>query len=124
MLRVRGVRGAITVERDDPGEILDATRELLEAVLERNGIDDFETVVSAVFTTTPDLTSVFPAEAARKIGMSQVPLLCAAEIAVPGAMPRCVRVLLHIETDRPRSEIVHVYLRDATKLRPDVCSAQ
>ncbi|QDT64388.1 Chorismate mutase AroH [Calycomorphotria hydatis] len=121
---MRGIRGATTVTEDSPQLILQATRELLEELIKRNEIENFEDIVSAVFTTTTDLTSTFPAEAAREIGMHQVPLLCAAEIAVPGAMPLCIRVLLHVNTDRQQSEVVHVYLRDAQKLRPDMCSAQ
>ena len=122
---VRGLRGAISVERDLKDEVLDATRELLTALLDRNDLADrHEDIVSAVFTTTPDLASCFPAEAARKLGMSQVPLLCATEIAVAGAMPRCIRVLLHVNTTRRQSEMVHVYLREAQKLRPDMVSAQ
>ncbi|MBA3314929.1 MAG: chorismate mutase [Planctomycetota bacterium] len=123
-MAVRGIRGATTVEADNPEQILAATQELLRGILDRNEIGDFDDVVSAVFTTTPDLTSTFPAEAARALGMRHVPLLCASEIAVPGAMPRCVRVLLHVETARRPQEIVHVYLRDAKRLRPDVTSAQ
>ena len=123
-MAVRGIRGAITVEADAPDQILAATRELLQGILERNGITDFDDLVSAVFTTTPDLTSAFPAEAARSLGMKHVPLLCASEIAVVGAMPRCIRVLLHVETARSARDIVHVYLRDARQLRPDVTSAQ
>jgi chorismate mutase len=121
---VRGVRGATTVVADTAEEILSATNELLEAVLKENQIDAFDEICSIVFTTTPDLTATFPAESARALGMSQVPLLCASEIAVPGAMPRCIRVLLHWNTEKAQSEIVHVYLRDAKKLRPDVASAQ
>lgn len=123
-MAVRGIRGATSVEADVPAEILAATRELLQEILRLNGIDEFDEIASAVFTTTSDLTSVFPAEAARALGMSQVPLLCASEIAVVGSMPRCVRVLLHLNTDKPQREIVHVYLREAKKLRPDVKSAQ
>lgn len=123
-MAVRGVRGATTVETDRSDAILTATRELLQEILDRNGIAEFDQIVSAVFTTTPDLTSTFPAEAARALGMQHVPLLCASEIAVPGAMPRCIRVLLHVETPRSPREVVHVYLRDAKRLRPDVTSAQ
>ncbi len=123
-MAVRGIRGATTVEADVSGQILSATRELLETILERNAIVDYDDIVSAVFTTSPDLTSTFPAEAARELGMNHVPLLCASEIAVPGAMPRCIRVLLHVETPRTPREIVHLYLRDAKRLRPDVTSAQ
>src|SRR5690606_36921928 len=103
---------------------LAATRELLEELLRANQITDFDEIVSAIFTTTSDLTSTFPAEAARLLGMKQVPLLCAGEIPVPGSMPRCIRVLLHVNTEKKQGEIVHVYLREAKKLRPDVQSAQ
>ena len=123
-MAVRGIRGATTVEADNPAAVLAATREMLAALLERNGIGDFDQIVSALFTTTPDLISTFPAEAARGLGMTHVPLLCASEIAVAGAMPRCIRVLLHVETPRTPREIVHVYLREAVRLRPDVSSPQ
>jgi chorismate mutase len=123
-MSVRGIRGATSVEQDSATEIHDATRELLEQVVQANGIESFDEIASIIFTTSPDLTSTFPAEAARAIGMSQVPLLCASEIAVPGSMPRCVRVLLHWNTDRRQDAIVHIYLREAKKLRPDVASAQ
>jgi chorismate mutase len=96
----------------------------MEEILRRNQIADFDDVISAVFTTTQDLVSAFPAEAARAMGMNQVPLLCATEIPVTGSMPRCIRVLLHINSDRTPKEIEHVYLRDAQKLRPDLKSAQ
>ena len=123
-MAVRGVRGATTVEADDAALIHAAARELMEEILRRNQIADFDDVISAVFTTTIDLVSAFPAEAARAIGMNQVPLLCATEIPVAGAMPRCIRVLLHINSDRTPKEIEHVYLREAQKLRPDLKSAQ
>lgn len=121
---VRGIRGATSVDADESGKILAATRELLEEIVRANGITTFDEIVSAIFTTTPDLTSTFPAEAAREMGMSQVPLLCAAEIAVPHSMPRCIRVLLQVNTEKPQSEMTHVYLREARKLRPDMTSAQ
>jgi len=124
MTSVRGIRGATTVAEDEPTEILAATRELLEALLEANGLAEFDEVVSAIFTTTSDLNSTFPAEAARDLGMHQVPLLCAQEIPVPDSMPRCIRVLLHVNTTRSQQEMVHVYLREAQQLRPDVTSAQ
>lgn len=123
-MSVRGVRGATTVESDDPALIRAAARELMEEILRRNQIGDFDDVISAVFTTTEDLVSAFPAEAARAMGMNQVPLLCAQEIPVTGSMPRCIRVLLHVNSDRTPKEIEHVYLRDAQKLRPDLKSAQ
>jgi chorismate mutase len=124
MASMRGIRGAITVEADEPELILSATRELLEELLRANGLTDYDEVISAIFTTTSDLKSTFPAEAARRMGMGQVPLLCAQEIPVPGSMARCIRVLIHAHTDRKPSEIRHVYLRDAQKLRPDMQSAQ
>lgn len=123
-MTVRGVRGATTVESDNPALIRAAARELMEEILRRNQITDFDDVISAIFTTTADLVSTFPAEAARAMGMNQVPLLCAQEIPVTGSMPRCIRVLLHINSDRTPKEIEHVYLRDAQKLRPDLKSAQ
>ena len=124
MAAIRGIRGAITVEADEPELILSATRELLEGILHANGITEFDDVVSAIFTTTADLKSTFPAEAARRLGMGQVPLLCAQEIPVPGSMPRCIRVLIHANTDRAPADIRHVYLRNAQNLRPDMKSAQ
>lgn len=123
-MRVRGIRGAISVDEDSSDAVLSATRELLQAILVANGLERFEEIVSAVFTTTPDLTSAFPAEAARDLGMKHVPLLCASEIAVTNAMPKCIRVLLHVNTERTQEEIVHIYLRDAKRLRPDMESAQ
>ena len=124
MTAVRGIRGATTVDVDEPSRVLTATRELLEAILSANQLEDFDAIVSAIFTTTSDLNSAFPAEAARELGMHQVPLLCASEIPVPESMSRCIRVLLHVNTTKPQSEMVHVYLRDAQRLRPDVMSAQ
>jgi chorismate mutase len=123
-MAVRGLRGATTVEQNVAAEILAATRELLQELLSANGITTYEEIVSAVFTTTPDVNAVFPAEAARSLGMSQVPLLCASEIAVPNSMPRCIRILLHVNTDQPQSAMKHVYLREAKRLRPDMVSAQ
>lgn len=121
---VRGIRGAIDVDADDQQKILAATRELLEAICRENGIADFNDICSAIFTTTSDLTSTFPAEAARAMGMGLVPLLCATEIPVPGSMPRCIRILLHVNTEKPQSEICHVYLGGTARLRPDLQSAQ
>jgi chorismate mutase len=123
-MAVRGVRGAITVTEDSPDLIRAAARELMEEILQRNHITDFDDVISAVFTTTEDLVSAFPAEAARIMGMNQVPLLCAREIPVPGSMPRCIRILLHVNSDRLPREIEHVYLGEAKRLRPDLKSAQ
>ena len=118
-MAVRAVRGAIQVDRDDREEVLDATTELLTTVLSRNGLapDD---LISVVFTATPDLTSEFPAYAARRMGITDVPLLCASEIAVPGAMPRVLRLLAHVETELSRAQVRHVYLRGAAALRTDL----
>jgi chorismate mutase len=121
---VRGIRGATSAAANVRDDILSATRELLGEILRANGIVDFDEIVSILFTTTPDLTATFPAEAARELGMNLVPLLCASEIDVPGRLPRCVRVLLHVNTDKPASAMAHVYLREAKALRPDVRSAQ
>jgi chorismate mutase len=118
---VRAVRGAIQVDRDDPVDVTEGTRELLTEILRRNELDPAD-LISVVFTVTPDLTSCFPASAARDLGLADVPLLCATEVAVPGALPRVVRVLAHVESERPRSAIRHVYLRGATRLRPDLAA--
>ena len=118
-MALRAVRGAIQVERDEREEVLAASAEMVQAVLERNGLTP-DDLVSVVFTATPDLTSEFPAYAARQMGIVDVPLLCATEIAVPGAMPRVLRLLAHVETDLPRSQVRHVYLRGAAALRTDL----
>lgn len=123
-MAVRGIRGATSVQHDTPDQIRAAARELMEEILRRNQILDFDDVISAVFTTTADLTAAFPAEAARAMGMNFVPLLCAQEIPVPGSMPRCLRILLHVNSDRSPRDIEHVYLHDAQRLRPDLRSAQ
>jgi chorismate mutase len=116
---VRALRGAIQVDVDAREEILEATTELLSAVLERNALAA-EDLISVVFTATPDLRAEFPAYAARQMGITDVPLLCASEIDVPGAMPRVLRLLAHVETDRPRADLRHVYLRGAAQLRTDL----
>lgn len=115
----RGVRGATTVAVDDREEILSATRQMLALLLRRNQIE-LSDLASAQFTVTSDLKSEFPALAARQLGWLEVPLLCGYEISVPGSLPRCIRVLLHWNTDRTASEIHHVYLHDAERLRPDL----
>ncbi len=119
MSAVRGVRGAITVERDEASLLLDATERLLREIVAENGIAS-EDVASALFTLTPDLVSQFPAMAARRMGWTRVPLLNFTEIAVPGGLPRCIRVLLHVNTEKRQDEIVHVYLDGARVLRPDL----
>jgi chorismate mutase len=116
---VRAVRGAIQVDADERAQILEATTELLTEVLRRNQIDS-EDLISVVFTATPDLHAEFPAYAARQMGITDVPLLCASEIDVPGAMPRVLRLLAHVETTLPRRDLRHVYLRGAAQLRTDL----
>ena len=120
-LTVRGVRGATTVPRDESHEIRDAVQELIEAMLEQNDLTSMD-IVSAIFTTTADIVSEFPAHAARLYGWTDVPLLCAQELPVDGALPRCIRILLHVETTRLRHEMRHLYLRDAILLRQDLIS--
>ena len=118
-MTVRAVRGAIQVNSADRDAILEATAELVAEVMSRNDLTT-DDVISVLFTSTPDLTAEFPALAARKIGFHEVPLMCAAEIAVPGSMPHCIRVLLHVHTTRSRDEIHHVYLHGAQGLRDDL----
>jgi chorismate mutase len=115
-VRCRGVRGATFVDADTPEAILAATRELLAAVAEANGIAT-EDVASAFFTSTADLRSAFPARAARELGWTDVPLLGACEVDKPGGPPRCIRVLLHWNTSRRQNEVVHVYLRGSDSMR-------
>ncbi|MEV4163054.1 chorismate mutase [Nonomuraea dietziae] len=116
---VRAIRGAIQVEANDRDAIISGTTELVAAVMERNQLTT-DDVISVLFTATPDLTAEFPALAARKLGFHEVPLICCTEIGVPGALPRVVRLMAHVATDRPRAEIQHVYLRGATVLRQDI----
>lgn len=123
-MAVRGIRGATSVANDNATLVVAATRELLEAIFQANEITGFDEIASVVFTTTSDLTSTFPAEAARELGMNLVPLLCAGEIPVSGSMPRCIRILMHVNTEKRQREMVHVYLREAKQLRPDMNSAQ
>ncbi|MFI8231871.1 chorismate mutase [Streptomyces sp. NPDC085900] len=120
-MAVRAVRGAVQLERDEAGHMDEQVGALLTALLERNGLTA-EDLISIWFTATPDLHSDFPAAAARKlgIGLGDVPLLCAQELDIQGALPRVVRILAHIETDKPRAEINHVYLGAAAALRKDI----
>ncbi len=119
-MATRGVRGATTVDEDEQGAILLATRELLEQIMKQNGAMRTEDIASAFFTLTDDLSATYPALAARQMGWASVPMLCSQEIPVPNSVPRVVRVLLHWNTDVPQVEIRHVYLRDAVSLRPDL----
>ena len=117
-LMCRGVRGAITVASNDEDEILEATRELLQALIASNDMK-VEDIASAYFTTTQDLNATYPAYAARQLGWCDAAQLCGHEMDVPGGLPRCVRVLIHWNTRKSAAEISHVYLRDARSLRPD-----
>lgn len=116
--RCRGIRGAITVTRDDRDEILEATRELLTMMVRVNDID-VDDIASIYLTTTTDLTATYPAFAARQLGWYDVALLCGHEMSVPDGLPRCIRVLIHWNTTKTAQEIGHVYLREAKSLRPD-----
>jgi chorismate mutase len=115
---LRGLRGATTATANTSEAILEATTELLRALQTANGFAPVD-VESAIFTSSPDLTADYPARAARGLGWTDVPLLGAAEVAVPGGLPRCIRVLLHFYTAKPARELKHTYLREAATLRPD-----
>ena len=121
-MTLRALRGATTVERNDAESILSATEELVREVMERNSIAP-EQMVSCIFTCTDDLDAEFPAVAARRLGLSAVPLLCTRELDVPGALPRVIRLLLHFHADGGAAP-QHVYLRDAASLRKDLEGAQ
>lgn len=117
---LRGIRGATTVERNEAQAILEATRELLQIIVAENGLDT-EDIASAIFTVTPDLNAEFPATAAREmLGWKYVPLLCATEINVPGRLKKCIRVLVHVNTERTQRELKHIYLKEAVQLRTDL----
>ncbi len=118
-MSVRAIRGAIQIDADTREDVLEGSAELVTAVLERNQLSA-DNIISILFTATPDLTAEFPAYAARLLGLTDVPLMCASEIAVPGAMPRVLRMLAHAETELPRSAVRHVYLRGAAALRSDL----
>ena len=119
-MAIRGVRGATTIESDQPDHILAGTRELLEAMMSSNPDLKKEDIASTFFTTTDDIQSVHPALAARQMGWVYVPMMCAREIPVPGSLSRCIRILIHWNTDVDQMNIRHVYLREAVRLRPDL----
>ena len=118
-MAVRAIRGAVQVEANESAAILEGTSELVTEVMSRNQLTPAD-VISVVFSATTDLNAEFPALAARKLGFQDVPLLCCSEIAVPNAMPRVVRLMMHVETEAPRSAMQHVYLRGAAALRLDI----
>jgi chorismate mutase len=117
---VRGIRGAAVALSDKPEDILSATRDLLEAIINANQALIPSDIASILFTVTHDLVSIYPAQAARQLGWVNVPLMCALEIPVPHGMSRCIRVLIHWNTELPQDEIQHVYLGEAARLRPDL----
>jgi len=119
MPTVRALRGATTTDADTAEQITTRTVALLREMFERNDVDH-DDLISILFTVTDDLSSAFPATAARSIGLGDVPLMCAREIPVPGSMDRCIRVMAHLHTDRPRAELRHVYLERAVTLRDDL----
>jgi chorismate mutase len=116
---IRGIRGAIAVCKDEPVEVLAATRQLLKAISAANPSLQPEEVASILFTVTEDIRSAYPAKAARELGWNEVPMMCAREIPVPGGLPMCIRVLIHWNTELPQSEVQHAYLGAAASLRPD-----
>ncbi len=118
-ITVRGLRGATTLEADTVEQVTERSQELMRQIMARNDLCE-DDIVSVLFTATADVNSAFPATAIREIGFGAVPLLCAAEIAVPGSMPLCIRVLLHVHTTKTKEEIHHVYLHGAQGLRDDL----
>ncbi len=120
--KMRGIRGAITVEFDDAQTILNATRRLLGEMIARNEVE-IDDIASAIFSVTPDLGAAFPALAAREMGWSDVPMLHCSEINVPGSLAKVIRILMHVNTLRTPAQIRHVYLERAVALRPDLCAA-
>lgn len=117
--RLRAIRGATTLDEDSREQVIVRTQELLAGVFGRNDLTQ-DDVVSIMFTATDDISSAFPAEAARRAGIEHVPLLCARELEISGGIPRCIRVLLHVYTARAPQELRHVYLHDARQLRTDL----
>lgn len=120
---VRGFRGATTVDANTREEILEATAELLQGLLEANDIQH-DHVASIIFTTTPDINAEFPAVAARNLGWTDVALMCGHEMSVPGSLQRCVRILMHVNTELAVDQVKHIYLRGARALRPDLAAGE
>jgi chorismate mutase len=121
---VRGIRGATVVDADQPEIVFTATRELLRAILDANPTLETRDLASVFFTLSADLSSAYPAQAARDMGWTHVPMLCTQDILVPGGLKRCIRVLLHWNSDIPQESIQHVYLGAASSLRPDLSTAK
>jgi chorismate mutase len=119
-MAIRGIRGATTVKSNDAQLILGATQELLQAMIEKNSMISTDDIASIIFTATEDLDADFPAHAAREMGLNGVPLLCAREIPVQDSLPRTIRILIHWNTDTKQENVKHIYLGEATVLRPDI----
>ena len=122
-MTIRGIRGATTIQADEPEQVLAATYELLQAILAANPGLETADIASAVFTVTEDIASAYPALAARRMGWDLVPMVCTREIPVPGSLALCIRALIHWNTDREQAAIHHVYLHAAVSLRPDLANA-
>jgi chorismate mutase len=120
---VRGIRGATTVDANTKEAILEAAAELLSAVVEANAVQH-DHVASIIFSTSPDLNAEFPAVAARNLGWTDVALMCGHEMGVPGSLPKCLRILMHVNTEQGLADIKHIYLRGARALRPDLVAEQ
>lgn len=116
---VRAIRGAITIDHNTKQEIILYTKQLLREIMHVNGITS-EDMISIFFTTTKDVNATFPAVAARELKLNDIPLMCAHEMEVPGSLSKCIRVMMHVNTDKTLAELSHIYLRDAKKLRPDL----
>lgn len=116
---VRAVRGATTVDLNDEQEILNATDELLRALIKENRIDK-EDIISIMFSATSDLNAAFPAVAARKMGLTDIAMMCTHEMDVPGSLKKCIRVMMHFNTEKANADLKYIYLKDARKLRPDL----
>ena len=122
-MAIRGLRGATSVDANSKEEIISKTKELLQVIVEKNEVN-VEDIASATFSVTDDVTAEFPAVAARQLGWIYTPLFCTREINVPGSLQHCIRVLLHINSDKTQEDMIHIYLYDAEKLRPDLQSDQ
>ncbi|MBV8692262.1 MAG: chorismate mutase [Actinobacteria bacterium] len=118
---VRALRGATTIDKDTADQVTERVQALVARMLETNGVDH-DDLISILFTATDDVTSMFPATAARAIGLGDVPLICARELSIEGGTPLCIRVMMHLTTDRARDELHHVYLEGARGLRDDLPS--
>jgi len=116
---VRAIRGATTIEKNSVEDIMHETKNLLMEIVQANNINK-EDIISVIFSTTKDINAAFPAKAAREIGWTDIPLMCTNEMDVPGSLEKCIRILMHINSDKSNSQLKHIYLKEARKLRPDL----